>query len=134
VHKSLIDGEERAVEESFSAAGPSRRTIAGMHRTLIVARLKPGHNAQVADAFAESDSTELPRLVGVASRSLFSFHDLYFHLIESEVDLRPALGAVRDHPLFTGLSDRLSEFVTAYDPGWRGPQDAMAHEFYRWSR
>jgi cyclase len=105
-----------------------------MHRTLIVARLEPGHTAQVADAFAESDATELPRLAGVTGRSLYSFHDLYFHLIESEVDPRPAIAGVRDHPLFTGLSDRLARYITAYDPNWRGPQDAMAHEFYRWSR
>jgi cyclase len=105
-----------------------------MHRTLIVARLRPGHAGQVADAFGESDRTELPGLVGVAGRSLFSFHDLYFHLIESEEDVRPALARVRDHPLFTGLSTRLAESVVAYDPNWREPKDAMAQEFYRWSR
>jgi cyclase len=103
-----------------------------MHRTLIVARLEPGSAGQVAEAFSESDRTELPQLVGVSSRTLFSFHDLYFHLIESEVDLRPGLAGVRNHPLFTGLSARLAEHVSAYDPGWREPSDAMAKEFYRW--
>lgn len=104
-----------------------------MHRTLIVARLAPGHADDVADAFAESDRTELPHLLGVRGRSLFSFHDLYFHLIESEQNLRTGLGAVRDHPLFTGLSDRLAAHITAYDAGWQEPRDAMANEFYRWS-
>jgi cyclase len=105
-----------------------------MHRTLIVARLKPGHAAEVAGAFTESDRTDLPRLVGVTSRSLFSFHDLYLHLIESEQDLRPALAKVRDHPLFTGISTKLESHISAYDPDWREPGDAMAREFYRWSR
>jgi cyclase len=105
-----------------------------MHRTLIVARLERGSVAQVADAFAESDRTELPGLLGVTARSLFSFHDLYFHLIESEQDIRPALGAAREHPLFTDISTKLAAHITAYDPGWQQPQDAMAREFYRWSR
>jgi cyclase len=105
-----------------------------MHRTLIVARLERGGAAQVADAFAESDRTELPHLLGVAARSLFSFHDLYFHLIESEQDVGPALATARDHPLFTDISTKLAAHITAYDPGWRQPHDAMAREFYRWSR
>jgi cyclase len=105
-----------------------------MHRTLIVARMKPGHGGQIAEEFRESDRTELPSLVGVAGRSLFSFHDLYFHLIESEQDIGSGLAAVRDHPLFTGLSARLAEHVVAYDPDWRAPSDAMATEFYRWPR
>jgi cyclase len=101
---------------------------------LIVARIEPGHTADIAAAFTESDRTELPRLLGVTQRSLFSFHDLYFHLIESDRDLRPALAGVRDHPLFQDVNTRLAAHVTPYDPGWRRPEDAMAHEFYRWSR
>lgn len=105
-----------------------------MHRTLIVARMKPEHTDDVAGAFAESDDTELPRLLGVTARSLFTFHDLYFHLIESGDDLRPGLGEVRGHPLFRGLSTTLDAYINPYDPGWREPKDAMAREFYRWSR
>jgi cyclase len=104
-----------------------------MHRTLIVARLAQGGTEPVARAFAESDRTELPRLLGVTSRSLFSFHDLYVHLIETEDDLQPRLATVRESPLFTGLSATLAHHVSAYDPAWREPRDAMAHEFYRWT-
>jgi len=105
-----------------------------MHRTLIVARLKPGHTGEIAEAFTESDRTELPELVGVTGRSLFSFHDLYFHLIETERPIGAGLAQVRDHPLFTDLSAKLADFVVAYDPNWREPKDAMAHEFYRWQK
>jgi cyclase len=105
-----------------------------MHRTLIVARIKPGRTSQVAREFFESDRTDLPRLLGVTARSLFSFNDLYMHLIESEEEIGPALSEVREHPLFTDISDRLAEHITAYDANWREPRDAMAHEFYRWSR
>jgi cyclase len=104
-----------------------------MHRTLIVARLRPGHADDVAEAFAESDSTELPHLLGVTGRSLFSFHDLYFHLIETPGDLRPGLAKARHGKLFTELSTRLDDYISPYDPGWREPADAMAREFYRWT-
>jgi cyclase len=103
------------------------------HRTLIVARLTPGHDQHVAEAFAESDRTQLPHLVGVSSRTLFTFHDLYFHLIESHRDPRVALPAVRDNPLWTEVNQRLAEHVVPYDAGWSQPSDAMAHEFYHWS-
>lgn len=104
-----------------------------MHRTLIVARLEPGRAARVADAFAESDRTVLPHLVGVDARTLFTFHDLYFHLIESHRDPREAIPEVRDNPLWKDINQRLSAYVQPYDPGWQGPSDAMAAEFYHWS-
>ncbi|MEC3894061.1 TcmI family type II polyketide cyclase [Nocardiopsis alba] len=107
----------------------------GPYRTLIVARLKPGSEEDIARAFAESDAGELPGLVGVRSRSLFRFGDVYLHLIEGDRPLGPAVAAVGSHPEFTGLSEHLKAYVSAYFPEtWRGPQDAMATEFYRWER
>ncbi len=103
-----------------------------MPRTLIVARMEPGHSRRVAGVFAESDDTELPHLVGVTGRSLFRFHDLYFHLIESARDPRETLPGLRGHPLFTDVNTRLEPYIRPYDPGWREPKDAMATEFYRW--
>ena len=104
-----------------------------MHRTLIVARLAAGRRQDVAEAFAESDRTELPWLVGVRARSLFTFHDLYLHLIESDRDPRPVLPELRDHPLFVDVNTKLSRHIAAYSPHWREPRDAMAEEFYHWS-
>lgn len=103
------------------------------HRTLIVARLEPGRQAQVAEAFAESDQTELPELVGVEARTLFTFHDLYFHLIESRQDPRTTLPAVREHPGWRDINERLAAHVRPYRPDWSGPADAMARPFYHWS-
>jgi cyclase len=104
-----------------------------MHQTLIVARLKPGRAAQVAEAFAASDRTALPHLVGVSSRTLFTFHDLYFHLISSDRDPRTALPEVRRNPLWTEINEQLADHVVPYDPEWSKPSDAMASEFYHWS-
>ncbi|TYB60586.1 TcmI family type II polyketide cyclase [Nonomuraea sp. PA05] len=105
-----------------------------MRRTLIVARMDPGHIDKVASIFAESDATELPDLVGVTRRTLFRFHDLYFHLAEAETDVPSRVDDVRQHPLFRDVSDRLAPYVLPYDPSWRGPRDAMATPFYEWER
>ncbi|MEU8527396.1 MULTISPECIES: TcmI family type II polyketide cyclase [Streptomyces] len=106
-----------------------------MHHTLIVARMEPGSAPAIADVFADSDRGELPHLVGVNRRSLFQFGDVYLHLIETEQDPAPTIAKLTGHPEFRSASDRLSAYVTAYDPlTWRGPKDAMAQCFYRWER
>jgi cyclase len=106
-----------------------------VHKTLIVARIKPDANEQdIAEIFAASDETELPEMAGVSARTLFRFHDLYMHLIESDDQVGTAVDAVRDHPLFRQVSQDLARYVEAYDPAtWRGPSDAMARPFYRWT-
>ncbi|WP_067563090.1 TcmI family type II polyketide cyclase [Nocardia acidivorans] len=104
-----------------------------MHRTLIVAKLNPGATPGIADVFGTSDSTELPHMIGVSRRTLFSFHDLYFHLVEAEDDITPSLYRARKHPLYDDINTRLREFVQPYDPNWAEPKDAMANPFYVWT-
>ncbi|ONI77906.1 polyketide synthase [Actinosynnema sp. ALI-1.44] len=104
-----------------------------MHRTLIVARLKTDDPGEIAEVFAESDTTELPHLVGVSRRTLFTFHDLYFHLAEADRDISPDLYRARQHPLYQDIHERLATLVTPYDPNWQEPKDAMATPFYVWS-
>lgn len=104
-----------------------------MEKTLIVARMLPGSEQDIASVFADSDATELPRRIGVQSRTLFRFHDLYMHLIEAEQPLTAAVDSRREDPLFREVSKNLEPFVSAYDPDtWRVPSDAMAKAFYRW--
>ncbi|AVH55147.1 MULTISPECIES: TcmI family type II polyketide cyclase [Streptomyces] len=106
-----------------------------MHNALIVARMAPNSAPAIADIFAASDSGELPHLIGVNRRSLFQFGDVYLHLIESEQDPEPAIAKVAGHSEFRGISEKLSAYVSAYDPQtWRSPKDAMAQCFYRWER
>jgi cyclase len=103
-----------------------------VHRTLIVARMAPAHAGAVAGIFAESDASALPGLVGVTRRTLFRFHDLYFHLAEADDDIRPNLDRARAHPLFADVNTKLAEHIRPYDPAWREPADAMAETFYSW--
>ncbi len=105
-----------------------------MHRTLIAARLQEARDIRgIAETFAESDATELPHMVGVSRRTLFSFHDLYFHLVEADQDIKPDLDRARKHPLYTQVSETLTQFVWPYDPNWKEPRDAMADAFYVWT-
>lgn len=103
-----------------------------MHQTLIVARMRPEDTPAVAAVFAESDAGELPHIVGVRRRTLFRFHDLYFHLVQSDEDARPRVLSVVDHELFRDVSAKLSAYISPYDPGWQKPDDAMATPFYTW--
>jgi cyclase len=104
-----------------------------MHRTLIVARMHPDAADDVAAAFADSDATELPQLIGVNRRTLFRFNGLYLHLVEAEQDIAPALGRTVGHPLFQEINSRLAQYIRPYDPNWREPKDAMAQPFYHWT-
>ncbi|MEV4657282.1 TcmI family type II polyketide cyclase [Micromonospora sp. NPDC049301] len=102
-----------------------------MDRSLIIAKVVPTAEERVAEIFAESDATELPRLVGVRHRSLYRLHDLYVHLLETEQPAQGAVEAARGHPEFVRVSDRLRPYVSPYLSTWRSPRDAMAQCFYR---
>ena len=104
-------------------------------RGVIVARIAPGAQEEVAAIFAESDATVLPQLAGVRHRSLYTFGDLYIHLVELDGDLDERVGAVQDHPLFRAISEQLAEHISPWDPAtWRSPRDASAAAFYTWDR
>lgn len=103
-------------------------------RGIIVARIKPGSEERVAEIFAESDATALPRLTGVLHRSLFVLEDLYVHLVETEGDFDQSVSGIREHRLFQEISEKLKPFIDPYNPAtWRKPNDAIAREFYRWN-
>jgi cyclase len=102
-------------------------------RGVIVARIKPGAEEEVAKIFAESDATELPKLAGVRHRSLFVLGDIYVHYVETDDEFAGAVDAIRDNPLFKEISAKLDAFISPYDPEtWRSPKDAQAREFYSW--
>ena len=104
-------------------------------RGLIIAKIKPGAEEEVAEIFAESDRTELPHLAGVRHRSLFVLDDVYVHLVETDDDFDEAVAEIRDHPLFKEISAKLEPYIEPYNPvTWRSPKDAMAREFYSWDR
>lgn len=105
----------------------------GVKRGVIVAKIKPGAEDEVARIFADSDRTELPALAGVVHRSLFVLDDVYVHYVETDEDFEAAVDQIREHPLFREISSSLDAYISPYDPEtWRSPKDATAREFYSW--
>nr|AAK06783.1 putative cyclase SimA4 [Streptomyces antibioticus] len=106
-----------------------------MHSTLIVARMSPRDDQDVARLFSEFDRTEMPHLMGTRRRQLFSYRGLYFHLQDFDDEHGgEAIEAAKSHPSFVRISEDLKPFIQAYDPDtWRSPADAMARRFYQWS-
>lgn len=103
-----------------------------MNRSLILAKIVPDAEHEVARIFAESDQTDLPRVAGVRHRSLYRLGDLYVHLLETEETGAEAVENARAHPEFARVSERLRPFITPYLPTWRSPRDAQAQCFYHW--
>lgn len=104
-----------------------------MHQTMIIAKMAPADADQVAAVFGRYDATSMPLEIGVRQRSLFRFHELYVHLIEFDRPAPEAMQIAQSLPAFRAVSEDLRPFITAYDPNWRSPQDAMARRFYHWS-
>jgi hypothetical protein len=105
-----------------------------MNRALIVARMRAGAEADVRRIFAESDTTSLPYDLGVTHRSLYSFGDVYIHLLEMANQPGSSLSSARDLPAFRQIGEDLKPFISPYYPAtWRTPLDAVATEFYHWS-
>jgi cyclase len=101
--------------------------------TVIVGRIKPGAELDVARIFAESDAGSLPTELGVTGRWLYSIDDVYVHLLEQEASIAEATRRNHDEPAFARIMDDLSPHISPYRPDtWSGPQDAVAKEFYRW--
>lgn len=102
------------------------------HRSLIVAKIRPGAERDVARIWAESDRTELPKVAGVRRRELYRLGDLYIHVLETEDPGEQAVGTARGHDEFTRVSDRLAQYISPYLPTWQSPKDALASRFYVW--
>jgi cyclase len=104
-----------------------------VNRTLIVAKIKLDAYSDVANIFAASDRTGLPRDIGVKERNLYALEDLYVHVIDFEREPAEAMQVARRHPGFTEISEQLRPYVSPYNPAtWHSPNDAMAKHFYRW--
>lgn len=103
-----------------------------MYRSLIVAKIAPEAEGEVARIWAQSDQTELPMVAGVRRRQLYRLGDLYVHLLETERPGSEAIRTARAHEEFDLISQRLAPFVSPYLPDWRSPGDAVATCFYSW--
>src|SRR5207249_2398725 len=58
---------------------PTRNATLTKNPLIIVARIKPGAQPDVARIFRESDAGPLPAQMGVTGRWLYSLEDVYLH-------------------------------------------------------
>ncbi|MFG1955132.1 TcmI family type II polyketide cyclase [Micromonospora sp. NPDC048830] len=101
--------------------------------TVIVGRIKPGAESDVARVFAESDAGSLPRDLGVSGRWLYSIDDVYVHLLEQNIAAAEDMRRHQDEPAFAKIMADLAPYISPYQPEtWRDHQDSLAREFYRW--
>jgi cyclase len=115
-------------------AGPDAQPDSGeRHLTVIVGRIKPGAEENVAQIFAESDAGSLPVEMSVTARWLYSIDDVYVHLLERSVAHTQDDARIHDKPKFGKIMEELSPYISPYNQdAWRGPVDAVATEYYRW--
>jgi cyclase len=112
---------------------PSDKGHKTMYRSLIVARIAATAHQDVAQIFAESDRTDLPRIAGVRRRELYSLGDVYIHLLETDRPGGSALADARGQREFQRVSERLTPFIAPYLATWTSPKDAVAEQFYSWT-
>nr|AEM44264.1 cyclase [uncultured bacterium] len=106
-----------------------------MDPTLIVTHFKPGSEKEIARLFSKSDATELPELIGVQSRRLYTFHDVYIHLVQGvERKVDADVTRLHDHPLFQEISKALDDYIIPFTGRWGSVEQASAKQFYHWER
>ena len=124
-----------SVAKEFYRWVPDGNGSADTQLTVIVQRIKPGAEPDVARVFAESDAGALPVETGVTGRWLYSIDDVFVHLLEQ--DRAMAEATRRNHeshrPAFAKIMEDLGPYVSPYRPeNWQSPRDSVAQVFYRW--
>jgi hypothetical protein len=104
--------------------------------TVIVQRMKPGSEEDIARVFTGSDAGGLPTETGVTGRWLYSMEDVFVHVLEQD---RVKAAAVRENhesmrPAFAKVMADLAPYVSPYRPEtWQSPRDSVARVFHRWT-
>lgn len=100
------------IERMTEVAEPAEE----MYRGVIVAYYKPGSEDKIVAAFKCSDETELPHLIGIASRYVWVQGDIYVHFVEGRSTLPAILKKYARHPLFQEVKAELDQYVSLIDP------------------
>jgi cyclase len=111
---------------------PSPLDVDATRRTIIVARIVPGAEPEVARVFGESDASDLPHALGVSQRCLYSLDDLYVHVVDFRRSAAEAMAVAPHMQEFRDVSARLQPWISPYLSTWRSPADAQARCFYAW--
>jgi len=124
-----------SVAKEFYRWVPHDGASADDQLTVIVQRMKPGAEPEIAQVFADSDAGPLPTETGVTGRWLYSMEDVFVHLLEQD---KVKAAAVRQNheshrPAFAKIMNALSPYLSPYRPEkWQTPRDSVATVFHRW--
>ena len=134
-YPSYWENPSHSVAKEFYSWVPEGDVPAERELTVIVQRMKPGSEEDIARVFTESDSGDLPLETGVTGRWLYSMEDVFVHLLEQDPVKAAAVRANHEshRPAFAKIMQDLSPYVGPYDPAkWQTPRDSVARVFHRW--
>ena len=103
-----------------------------MQQIMIVAKMRAQDAPTVAEIFARSHATSMPHEIGVTSRMLYRFHEIYVHVIDLGCPAVEAMQTAQGLPSLRAVSEELKPFIEAYDANWHSACDAMAIRFNHW--
>ncbi|WP_448641871.1 TcmI family type II polyketide cyclase [Geodermatophilus sp. URMC 63] len=135
-YPSYWQNPSHSVAKQFYSWVPEGEVSPDREMTVIVQRMKPGTEEDIARVFAESDAGGLPTETGVTGRWLYSMEDVFVHLLEQD---RVKAAAVRENhesmrPAFAKVMADLAPYVSPYNPEtWQTPRDSVARVFHRWT-
>lgn len=135
-YPSYWQNPSHSVAKHFYTWVPEGEVSPDREMTVIVQRMKPGSEEDIARVFAESDAGGLPTETGVTGRWLYSMEDVFVHLLEQD---RVKAAAVRENhesmrPAFAKVMADLAPYVSPYRPEtWQSPRDSVARVFHRWT-
>lgn len=108
--------QQRVIKERVERMCGSAQPGGPLYRGVIIGRHTPGSEDKIAEAFARSDATELPHLVGVTSRHVWVQGEVYVHFIEGQMSLPTVLREYAQHPLFQEVKAELDQYVSLIYP------------------
>jgi len=134
-YPSYWENPSHSVAKPFYSWVPEADVSPDRDLTVIVQRMKPGAEPEIAQVFADSDAGPLPVETGVTGRWLYSMEDVFVHLLEQD---KVKAAAVRQNheshrPAFFKIMNDLSPYLSPYRPDtWQTPRDSVATPFHRW--
>jgi len=134
-YPSYWENPSHSVAKPFYSWLPDGEVSPDREMTVIVQRMKPGAEPDIARVFAESDAGGLPTETDVTGRWLYSMEDVFVHLLEQDKAMAATVRQNHEslRPAFAKVTVDLSPYVSPYRPDtWQTPRDSVAKVFYRW--
>jgi cyclase len=134
-YPSYWENPSHSVAKPFYSWLPDGEVSPDRELTVIVQRMHPGAEPDIARVFAESDAGGLPTETGVSGRWLYSMEDVFVHLLEQDKAMAATVRQNHEslRPAFAKVMEDLSPYISPYRPDtWQTPRDSVAKVFYRW--